>query len=166
MKHLLLVRHGKSDWANHHISDFERPLNARGLRNAPEMASRILNRNQVPELIVSSSALRALTTARHFAQVWDKPVEQIIQERAIYEANVKTLLQVVNQLDNKYQRVAMFGHNPGFTDFANYLADADIHNIPTCGTVLIEFPVDDWAQVSHHTGSLLKFDYPKSLNDD
>jgi phosphohistidine phosphatase len=166
MKHLLLVRHGKSDWANHHISDFERPLNARGLRNAPEMASRILNRNQVPELIVSSSALRALTTARHFAQVWDKPVEQIKQERAIYEANVKTLLQIVNQLDNKYQRVAMFGHNPGFTDFANYLADADIHNIPTCGTVLIEFPVDDWAQVSHHTGSLLKFDYPKSLNDD
>lgn len=166
MKHLLLVRHGKSDWANHHISDFERPLNARGLRNAPEMASRILNRNQVPELIVSSSALRALTTARHFAQVWDKPVEQIKQERAIYEANVKTLLQVVNQLDNKYQRVAMFGHNPGFTDFANYLADADIHNIPTCGTVLIEFPVEDWAQVSHHTGSLLKFDYPKSLNDD
>lgn len=130
------------------------------------MASRILNRNQVPELIVSSSALRALTTARHFAQVWDKPVEQIKQERAIYEANVKTLLQIVNQLDNKYQRVAMFGHNPGFTDFANYLADADIHNIPTCGTVLIEFPVDDWAQVSHHTGSLLKFDYPKSLNDD
>lgn len=166
MKHLLLVRHGKSDWANHHISDFERPLNARGLRNAPEMASRILNRNQVPELIVSSSALRALTTARHFAQVWDKPVEQIKQERAIYEANVKTLLQIVNQLDNKYQRVAMFGHNPGFTDFANYLADADIHNIPTCGTVLIEFSVDDWAQVSHHTGSLLKFDYPKSLNDD
>lgn len=166
MKHLLLVRHGKSDWANHHISDFERPLNARGLRNAPEMAGRILSKNQVPELIISSSALRALTTARHFAQVWDKPVEQIKQERAIYEANVKTLLQVVNQLDNKYQRVAMFGHNPGFTDFANYLADADIHNIPTCGTVLIEFPVDDWAQVSHHTGSLLKFDYPKSLNDD
>ena len=166
MKQLLLVRHGKSDWANQHISDFERPLNPRGLRNAPEMARRILDRNEIPELIISSPALRAITTARHFAQVWNKPAEQISQEKAIYEANVKTLLHIVNKIDNKYQRVAIFGHNPGFTDLANYLSDADIYNIPTCGTVWIEFPFDDWQQVSHHTGSLLKFDYPKSASDD
>lgn len=166
MKQLLLVRHGKSDWGNQHISDFERPLNPRGLRNAPEMARRILDKDQVPEFIISSPALRAITTARHFTQVWNKPTEQISQEERIYEANVKTLLNIVNKIDNKYQRVAIFGHNPGFTDFANYLSDADIYNIPTCGTVCIEFPFDDWQQVSHHTGSLLKFDYPKSSSDD
>lgn len=166
MKQLLLVRHGKSDWGNQHISDFERPLNPRGLRNAPEMARRILDSDQVPDLIISSPALRAITTATHFTQVWSKPAGQIKQEKRIYEANVKTLLDLVNKVDNTYQRVAIFGHNPGFTDFANYLSDADIYNIPTCGTVLIEFPFEDWQQVSHHTGSLLKFDYPKSASDD
>jgi len=166
MKQLLLVRHGKSDWGNQHISDFERPLNQRGLRNAPEMARRIMDGGQIPDLIISSPALRAITTATYFAQVWNKSVDQIKQEKGIYEAQVKTLLDLVNQIDNKYQHVAIFGHNPGFTDFANYLSDADIYNIPTCGTVLIEFPFQDWQQVSHHTGSLLKFDYPKSTSDD
>jgi phosphohistidine phosphatase len=166
MKQLLLVRHGKSEWGNAHLADFDRPLNPRGHRNAPEMAARLLQKDLVPQLIVSSPALRAITTARHFSQAWKKSVEQIKEEVSIYEANVKTLLKLINNFNNKYDYIAVFGHNPGFTDLANYLSDANIYNIPTCGTVLIDFPFDDWEQVSHHTGRLLQFDYPKSLNDD
>lgn len=165
-KQLLLVRHGKSDWGNSHLSDFDRPLNPRGHRNAPEMASRILQKDLVPQLLVSSPALRAITTARHFSQVWYKSPEQIKEETAIYEADVTSLLKVVNKLNNKYNRVAIFGHNPGFTDFANYLSDASIYNIPTCGIVIIEFPTDDWAEVSHFGGTLIEFDSPKSADED
>jgi len=165
-KQLLLVRHGKSDWGNQHLDDFDRPLNSRGLRNAPEMAMRLLDKDMVPELIVSSPALRALTTAKNFAQVWNKPLSQIREEGAIYEANISTLLSIVNKLDDKLERVALFGHNPGFTEFANYLSNSNLHNIPTCGVVLIEFPFEEWKLVSLHTGSMEHFDYPKSPDED
>lgn len=166
MKQLFLIRHGKSDWGNSHISDFDRPLNARGLRNAPEMANRILHKDLVPQHMVSSPALRALTTARHFGQIWDKPLSQIQEETSIYEANISALLKVVNKLSDKYDRVVIFGHNPGLTEFANYLSNAKIQNVPTCGTVLMEFPFEKWELISHHTGTLIEFDYPKSADDD
>lgn len=165
-KKLLLVRHGKSEWGNQHLADFDRPLNPRGHRNAPEMAARLLQKNLVPQLVVSSPALRAITTARHFVQAWKKSVTQIKEEANIYEANVKSLLKIINKFDNNCDYIAVFGHNPGFTDLANYLSDADIYNMPTCSIVLLEFPFEDWEMVSHHTGRLLQFDYPKSLNDD
>lgn len=165
-KKLLLVRHGKSEWGNAHLADFDRPLNPRGHRNAPEMAARLLQKNLVPQMIVSSPALRAITTARHFSQAWKKSPEQIMEDAHIYEANIKSLLTLINNFSNKFDYIAVFGHNPGFTELANYLSDANIQNIPTCGTVLLEFPIDDWALVSQHTGKLLEFDYPKNLSDD
>jgi phosphohistidine phosphatase len=165
-KQLLLVRHGKSEWGNAHLADFDRPLNPRGHRNAPEMASRLLNKQFTPQVIVSSPALRAITTARHFSQVWNIPENHLAEDPNIYEAGTKALLKVVNELDNQYDKVALFGHNPGFTDFANYLTNAGIYNIPTCGTVLIEFLTNDWKEVSHSTGSPILFDYPKSAEED
>ena len=164
-KQLLLIRHGKSDWGNNYLADFDRPLNSRGLRNAPEMALRLSNKNLIPELIVSSPALRALTTARNFAQVWNKSSGQIKEELAIYEANTSTLLSIVNKLDDAFNRVALFGHNPGFTEFANYLSGSNIHNIPTCGVVLIEFPFEEWKLASMHTGTVEYIDYPKSIDE-
>lgn len=165
-KKLLLARHGKSEWGNAHLADFDRPLNPRGHKNAPEMAMRLFQKDLVPQLVVSSAALRAITTARHFVQTWKQSAAHIKEEPSIYEANVSTLLKLIINFDNKYDYVAMFGHNPGFTELTNYLSNADIYNIPTCGTVLIEFDVDDWKLVSHHTGKLIQFDYPKSLTDD
>ncbi|HKG04887.1 MAG TPA: histidine phosphatase family protein [Pedobacter sp.] len=165
-KQLLLIRHGKSEWGNAHLADFDRPLNPRGHRNAPEMASRIAFKSLIPQLIVSSPAMRATTTARHFSEVWEMSSDRFQQEPDIYEANTITLLKIVNNLDNQYDHVALFGHNPGFTDFANYLTNAGIYNIPTCGTVLISFETDDWKEVSHSSGTLLEFDYPKSADED
>jgi len=160
-KQLVIIRHGKSDWAEPGMSDFDRPLNHRGNKNAPEMAERISRKNLVPQLVVSSPAKRAITTAGHFSTVWNMPLSNIQQEPAIYEANVTALLMVVNQLDNLVERAAMVGHNPGLTDFINYLADAHIYNLPTAGVVVIDFPFDDWSMISQHTGSLFLFDCPK-----
>jgi len=162
-KQLLLVRHGKSDWGNADLKDFDRPLNKRGKANAAEMAERLLSREFHFDLMVSSPAKRALTTAKYFAEAYE--VEQIQIEKDIYEANTTALLNVVNSLDDGAETVIMFGHNPGFTDFANELSNADIYNIPTAGMVLISFPFDSWKMVSRGTGQLVFFDYPKNSDE-
>jgi len=161
-KRIVLVRHGKSDWAETGITDFERPLNHRGNKNALEMAERLAKKQLIPEFIISSPAKRALTTAKHFSEAWDIQKDTIQLEPSIYEANTIALLNVLNGLDNQYEYIALFGHNPGLTDFTNFLADAHIYNIPTAGIVIIDFPFEDWAMVSQHTGSLFLFDCPKN----
>jgi phosphohistidine phosphatase len=164
-KQLIIVRHGKSDQGEYGMSDFDRTLNHRGNKNAHEMAERIISKGIVPELIVSSPALRAFSTAKHFADVLKVPYGDIQQQPTIYEANTTALMKVINQLNNDYERIALFGHNPGLTELINYLADARIYNLPTAGVVVIDFPFDDWLLVSQHTGSLFFFDSPKNQED-
>lgn len=161
MKTLFLNRHAKSDWNHNDLSDFERPLNSRGLKDAPEMGERLANRDEEIDLIVSSPAVRAITTARIIAGKIGYPEKNIHLERSIYAAGVTDLLKIVNQIDNKYNSVLLFGHNPGFTDFADYLTGAGILNIPTCGICKIQFSIDHWNEVSAHTGEIEYFDFPK-----
>ncbi len=164
-KHLLLVRHGKSDHNNILLKDFDRTLNHKGHKNVVAMAEKMKKKLVTLPLIISSPALRAFTTAVHFASVWGIPEEKIQTDLNIYEANVTALLQVVNGFDDEVDHIAMFGHNPGFTDFANYLSDAKIYNLPTSGMVMIVFDVDNWKEVSHHSGSMVFIDFPKSTEE-
>lgn len=164
MKQLIIVRHAKSDWGNPDLRDFDRPLNKRGTKNAPEMAHRLVKKQIKPELIVSSTALRALTTAKFFADTWQMPLADIQEQPSIYEASVNTLLKVINKFDNKYNMIAMFGHNPGLTDLVNYL-DGQIYEMPTCSVVILEFPFDNWAMISEGTAKVVLFDFPKSGDD-
>ncbi|WP_443939599.1 SixA phosphatase family protein [Pedobacter sp. MW01-1-1] len=161
-KHLLLVRHGKSDW-NNDLKDFDRPLNKRGKQNAPEMAERLKNKGLQIDLLVSSPAKRAKSTAQYFAECLN--FDEITFESSIYEANTTALLKVVNQLPDSAETVVLFGHNPGFTDFANQLCNSDIYNIPTAGIVSISFPFDSWSMVSKGIGTLNFFDYPKNTDE-
>jgi len=164
-KQLLLVRHAKSDWDNIRLSDFDRPLNSRGNKNAPEMARRLLKKGIIPQQIVSSPAVRALTTARYFAKELGLQKSGIVKEMQIYEALTSTLMEVINKLDNNYSLIALFGHNPGMTSVVSNLCTTDLYNIPTCGMVLIEFPFDEWDLVSAGTGELVFYDYPKNGQD-
>ena len=164
-KRLLLIRHAKSDWADSSLRDFDRPLNKRGNSSAPEMAQRLVKQNIQPDLIVSSPALRALTTAQYFAKAWGMNEKSIQTDKHIYEAGLKTLLNIVNGFDDNFETIAMFGHNPGFTDFANYLTSREIYNMPTCSVVMLEFPFENWEMVSAQTAKVLLFDYPKSSED-
>ncbi|SKB38809.1 SixA phosphatase family protein [Daejeonella lutea] len=164
-KQLLLVRHAKSDWDNAKLSDFDRPLNTRGEKSAPEMANRLLKKRLIPEQLVSSPALRALSTARLFAKELGIEKSLILTEPEIYEALTSTLMAVINDLDNHSSFTALFGHNPGITSVVSNLCNNDLVNIPTCGMVLIEFPFDDWSMVSAGTGDLIFYDYPKNGQD-
>lgn len=161
MKQLLIIRHAKSDWGDAQLDDFDRPLNKRGHLTAPEMAGRLASKKIIPELLISSPALRAITTAQYFAKALGYQEKDIVKEPAIYESSDARLLRIVNQIENSFHFVAIFGHNPGLTNLAITLADFDVYNIPTCGMVLIEFPFDDWAMISSGTGIVKFYDYPK-----
>ncbi len=161
MKTLYLCRHAKSSWADLGMDDFDRPLNERGLRNAPFMAQTFAQRGEPVQLIVSSPANRALTTARYFSEALKNPVERFNLDRQIYLAERHTLSSVVGQLPNELQRVMLFGHNPGFTELTNHLSDAAIANLPTCGLVRIDIAVNEWQHITKGSGTLVWFDYPK-----
>lgn len=162
---LFLVRHAKSSWANPGQADFDRPLNDRGERNAPFMGKKLVEKGENPGLLVSSTAKRAYGTAKYIAGALGYDKEKILKREALYHAPVKTWLNEVNQLNSKHKTVMFFGHNNGITEFANYLCNAGIDNIPTCGIVKIKFDFDEWDMVSKNTGELVYFDFPKRYKE-
>jgi len=161
MKRLTLIRHAKSSWANPGLSDFDRELNERGRRAAPEMGRRLKARGFAPDTLVSSPAKRALTTARIIAGELGFDEGLIDTDERIYEASVEDLAKVTMDLDDDLEHVVLVGHNPGFTSFANWLANCMIDNIPTCGVVDMDFEVASWAKLEEDSGCMLDFDYPK-----
>ena len=161
MRTLYLCRHAKSSWADPGMRDHDRPLNERGLRNAPFMAAQFKAREEPLDLIVSSTALRAINTARAFAKVLDYKEDRLVQDPIIYHAEVTTLMKVVSALPSNANKVMLFGHNPGFTYLLDHLPDAGVGSLPTCGLVRIDLHADDWRAASKGCASMVWFDYPK-----
>lgn len=159
-KKLYIVRHAKSDWNQGVKLDFDRPLNERGMRNAPFMADQFVERGLSADFIISSPANRALSTALIFKRRLGLSEGQFDTERRIYEADAKRLLEIVNRLDNRYRSVMLFGHNPGVSALVNVLTD-ELVMMSTCAIAEIEVPFEDWALVSASTCNLLSFDFPK-----
>jgi phosphohistidine phosphatase len=165
MKTLYIVRHAKSSWADMSLSDFDRPLNERGERDAPRMGKRLKEKRVVPDLMLSSPAKRALATCRKISTVLGYAEEKIVTDKKLYHADEDTLLSVIRLTNDKHDVVLLFGHNPGLTDFANELATTNIDNIPTCGIVACKFQIDSWKEVDWGKGQLLFFDFPKNTKD-
>lgn len=161
MRTLYLTHHAKSSWDDPRTDDLHRPLNERGLRDAPYMARMFKERGEPVDRLVSSPAVRAMSTAREFAQAIGISPENIAMERGIYLAPAEMLLRIVNLLSDDFGRVMLFGHNPGFTELTEYISDADIDELTTCGTVRIDFTTNTWAEVSMGTGTLVWHDHPK-----
>ena len=161
-KQLLVIRHAKAEEADFKKPDFKRALSQRGEKNAQEMAKRLKSKNLHPQILYSSPALRAISTARYFANELGIPQSEIIQDPEVYDALTGTLLQCINNMDDQNDFVALFGHNPSLTDLVNKLCGAYIYNIPTCGIALIQFPFDSWRMLSMGTGELIHYDFPKN----
>jgi len=151
MKILYLVRHAKSSWKHPGLRDIERPLNNRGKRDAPLMGNKLNLRGILPELIVSSPAIRARVTAKNITMEIGFPKKKILINDNIYEASSTELMNIIHCFDDKYDSVMMFGHNPGFTMLNNYLTDHYIDNIPTCGVVGIQFSTS-WKSIQSGSG--------------
>jgi phosphohistidine phosphatase len=160
-KLLILIRHAKSDWSDVGQKDIDRELNRRGHSDAPRMGRKLAEMNLKPDLIVSSPSRRTTLTTQYICEQLSYPLENVDFQEDIYEASVRTLLRLVNELDNSLQTVFIVGHNPGFTYFSENLTGKEIGNIPTCGIVELAFELEDWALVSQNTATLKSFIYPK-----
>ncbi len=159
-KKLFIVRHAKSDWSREGMSDFDRPLNERGMRNAPFMADKLAEAGLNVDFILTSPANRALTTAGFFKRRLGLRDTQWDTERKIYEADVNRLLSIINQLNDQYAVVMLFGHNPGLSTLVHELTGEWVV-MPTCGIAEVDVPFDTWSMVSAGTCNLLSFDFPK-----
>ncbi len=162
MKTLTLVRHAKSSWKDNSLADRDRPLNKRGKRDAPEMGRRIAAAGVRPSLIVSSPAVRAWTTAKIIANEIGYPREFLQRDTALYLASVNGILDVIVSQDAGFNNLMLVGHNPGFTDFANYLVPGLTNNMPTAGVVSVELDTDDWSLYDKPDVTLLLYDFPKN----
>lgn len=161
MKRLTIVRHAKSSWDSPQLSDFERPLNKRGRRDSIDMGERLLAAGFKPQAIVTSPAVRALTTAQRLAAAMGLPTDSIITERAIYEASCDALLDSLWGFDDRYDDLMLIGHNPGLSAFANALASKPIDPLVTCAVVVLRFERESWHTIIPSEGKLLHYDYPK-----
>ena len=161
MKALYLVRHAKSSWENDLLSDFERPLNERGKKDAPRMAKRLKEKEIHPDVMITSPAKRAKRTCREFSNVLGFPKSSIKEEETLYHASPETILKVLKTIRDKHDVVLMFGHNPGLTEFAEWLTGEKLVNIPTCGIVGVKLKIKTWAELKPETSKMLFFDFPK-----
>ncbi len=161
MKKLYLIRHAKSSWEDHILSDHDRPLSNRGRKDAPIVGDVLKSKNVTPDLILSSTARRALKTAKIFSTILNYPIESIVTDSTIYEATTQNLLDVLSKVDDNNTTLFMFGHNPAFTVLANLLGDKFIDNMPTCAVAEFELSINLWKEVRAECGKLVSFEYPK-----
>jgi phosphohistidine phosphatase len=167
VKTLFVIRHAKSSWNVKTLDDVERPLNDRGKKDAPRMGKRLKEKDIHPDLIITSPARRAASTARKIAKILKYPKDNIKVVNKLYHGDEDSMLEVLTKLKDKHNTVIMFGHNPGLTDFVNSIMseELDIDNVPTCGVVAFQFQAERWEQVTWGTGRMMFFDYPKSRED-
>ena len=161
MKSLLLIRHAKSTWDNPLLKDFDRPLNERGHRDAPMMAKRLKKKEIKIDAFVSSPAKRALTTAIYFADAYGVKEKDIIKNPELYHASVETFLKVIHSLDDQYDTIALFSHNPGITELVNRLTHVRIDDMPTCAIFGVKAAIDNWSAFEKGGKDFWFFDYPK-----
>ena len=160
-KRITLIRHAKSSWKYPGLTDFDRPLNGRGKRNAPFMGGVLRQKGESFDLLYSSPAKRAIKTAVAIAREVGYEPTAIQQSESLYHASDHTLFDFISAIDDTLDAVALVGHNPGLTDLANRMCGTEIDNIPTAGVVACEIPIELWRAFQPGDAQLLYFEYPR-----
>lgn len=156
MIRLVLVRHAKSDWGDPSLDDHDRPLNDRGMRDAPRMARLLADTGFRPQVVLSSTALRARTTAEAFAAEFDAAVNL---DPELYGASAHTLLAKASA--SRAHRVIVVAHDPGMTVLAGELSGGGIAHMPTCAVATFTWDEDDWDVAAALDPAAWTFDTPR-----
>ena len=161
MKTLLILRHAKSSWKDAGLLDHDRPLNKRGKRDAPRVGRLILQQGLIPELIVSSTAKRARSTAKRVAKACDYAGEIRLTPQ-FYHAPAGIYIEVLNHLSEDFSRVMVVGHNPGMEELVARLGQHCV--MPTAALANVSLPIDRWSELDGATeGKLVQVWYPRDL---
>lgn len=163
MKKLFVIRHAKSSWSDTGLRDLDRPLNKRGMRDAPFMAKLLFGKGVEVDALVTSPAKRAYETAQFFLKQWKAPSSQLIAEPKVYEATPTRLLEIVREFPDEWDTVLLFGHNPTLTSFINLFAVEYLANLPTCGVAQLDSTADRWAGFGSDNTRLADLYYPRQF---
>jgi phosphohistidine phosphatase len=174
MKYLTVVRHAKSSWDSPQLADHDRPLNERGRASAPAIA-RFLAKTYfgkngtppllpMPEKLVSSTAVRAVSTAEIMCDVFGLGKTALSLDSRLYLADPRTLLNVVRAFDEQWVHAVIFAHNPGLHEFADkMLARTAINSMPTCTAAVLGLPHEFWGLADWSEAQLIAYITPKAL---
>lgn len=168
MSHLLyLLRHAKSDWKKEVVTDFERPLSKRGVSDARKMAAWLAKQANMPEIIISSPALRAYQTALIFSYALDIQAKDIHFDHRIYEAGLDTLMRIIRALPEQEKSILLIGHNPGLDFLLQVLCKqakprTDGKLMTTCAIAKIAVE-SRWQDVSDKHCKLYSLSRPKEV---
>lgn len=164
LKSITFIRHAKSSWDYPELNDFDRPLNDRGLRDAPFMGKKLLQYGARFDLIISSPSKRTSLTIQNICSQIKYHYKDIRWEGSIFHSSLSDLKKVIAELDNTLNSVAIVGHNPSITSIVNQMQYEElIENVPTAGVVCISFEYDNWQFISSRKGKLEYFIYPKKF---
>lgn len=162
MKKITIVRHGKSDWS-YDVSDQNRPLKKRGINDANLVSISVKEDFKLLDIMLSSHANRAQSTAKIFFKNFVFPSEKLIINPQLYDFSGNQLVKVIKSLSNNLNNVMLFGHNHAFTWFVNTYGSEYIDNVPTAGLVSIDFNIENWQNLK--PGKTTKIVFPRHLKD-
>lgn len=166
MKQLSLLRHGHAEWNDASMADFDRPLTRRGLSEAADAGKRLASREPLPELLFTSSANRAASTAAAVGRECGLGDRFIKSMESLYLAHPEELLAAVATCGPKIGHLVVVGHNPGLSDFARRLApNVEFEEFATAAICTLEFDVEDWASVGFGTALRASYDAPRRFFD-
>ncbi|GMQ29191.1 histidine phosphatase family protein [Algoriphagus confluentis] len=161
MKKFILIRHAKSAWDQPFLQDHDRPLAERGLKDAPKMALKLKKKGIFPDLMISSSALRASETAKITAKELGYPKKEIKEDSRLYHASPHAILKILRSQSDSVNSLFLFGHNPGMNDLITYLG-GDLDNLPTSGQFGFYLDADSWEKLSPQNVRVWFMDFPKN----
>ncbi len=162
MKMIYIVRHAKSDWSIEGMADIDRPLNERGYTDAHKIGKVLKSKGHIPQAMISSPAIRALSTALIIAEELEFPKQKLLIEPLFYDTSKLDYLKILKSLNDDIQSVAIYGHNPIVSDLSSFLTVKTIE-MPTCAVVQLQISVDKWSMLSHENVVLLQILSPKHL---
>lgn len=161
IKKLILLRHAKSSWKETELSDFDRPLAKRGLKDLELMCNNLPVKKLEADIILSSPSKRTSQTVNYFTKKFPNLIN-IKFDESIYAAHFQKILELVKSLSNDFNSVMIAGHNPGLTDLTNYLTKDFIDNIPTCGIISLQSE-NEWKNFCEGCCKVEFFYYPKQF---
>lgn len=162
MKTLYIMRHAKSSWKFEELSDHDRPLNKRGRTDAPLMGRELAANNARLQLILSSPAVRAITTATLVARELDYNADDIAVDDRMYGASAENLLEIARETPTDADCLLMVGHNEAISEFANLISPKHVSSLPTAGVVALRFDCTSWFDIKRENAELLFYDIPKN----
>jgi phosphohistidine phosphatase len=165
MKTLLLMRHAKSSWKESNIPDHDRPLNRRGKHDAPLMGKLLRDQKMNLDLIISSTALRAETTANLIAKAV-RYKGKIVLDKSIYNAEPMDLLTLLSNSSDENNSILLIGHNPTVEETVQMLTNSPEITMATCAIAHLTLSIDIWTDLKEKqtfSSKLENFWTPKEL---